>query len=255
MYLGLDCSTQGLKATLVDAAGRVVGSYSVHYDTELAQYGTRGGCHEDPATGVATVPAALLADAVGMLLGKMAAAGAPLDRVAAVSGSGQQHGSVYLTAAAPAALAALRGPLFGAELTAAGAFAAAHCPMWRDSSTTLQCEALEAAYPGGAAALAAATGSRAYTRFTGVQVRRRWSRAPSRGSHSPADPQGGDADARRVCRDRARVPDQLLRRVPVAGRRCPPRHERRLWDESAFAGNAGSYCSAQCGFSLLTPGC
>ena len=51
----------------------------------------------------------------------------------------------------------------------ADAFAIPNSPVWMDSSTTKQCELLEEAL-GGPEAVAVATGSRAYERFTGNQI-------------------------------------------------------------------------------------
>ena len=73
----------------------------------------------------------------------MKAKGFPLARVAAVSGSGQQHGSAYWKAGA---LAKLRGLKAGTPLVTqlAGAFSIQESPIWMDSSTTEQCRALGA---------------------------------------------------------------------------------------------------------------
>lgn len=51
----------------------------------------------------------------------------------------------------------------------ANSLSIADSPIWRDSSTTAQCRALEEGV-GGAQNLANITGSRAYERFTGSQI-------------------------------------------------------------------------------------
>ncbi|CAN0567911.1 unnamed protein product, partial [Laminaria digitata] len=50
-----------------------------------------------------------------------------------------------------------------------GCFARRDCPIWADSSTEKDCHNLEEAL-GGPAAVAEATGSAAYCRFSGNQV-------------------------------------------------------------------------------------
>jgi len=108
----------------------------------------------------------------------MTSAGVSFMDVSAVSGSGQQHGSVYWAAGAGAKLGALaggRGPL---KAQLAGAFSVPASPIWMDSSTGAQCAALEGAL-GGPAAVAALTGSRAYERFTGNQVAKVAAHAPA----------------------------------------------------------------------------
>ena len=82
--------------------------------------------------------------ALDLLLARMQAEGFAFGRVAAVSGSGQQHGSVYWGGAGEALLAGMGGdaPL-AAQLK--DAFAHHASPIWADSSTSVQCSALEAA--------------------------------------------------------------------------------------------------------------
>ncbi len=90
-------------------------------------------------------------DALEAMLGRLAA-GVDGSGLRAVSGSAQQHGSVYCGDTP-------------AQLTRPTA------PIWMDSSTWRECAEIEAAL-GGAPAAARLTGSRAYPRFTGPQIRR-----------------------------------------------------------------------------------
>lgn len=107
-------------------------------------------------------------EALDLLLSKMKAEGFAFGKVAAVSGSGQQHGSVYWKSGSKAKLNKLAG---GAPLKTqlADAFRVGDSPIWMDSSTSAQCAALEKAL-GGPQAVADITGSRAYERFTGNQI-------------------------------------------------------------------------------------
>ena len=101
-------------------------------------------------------------------MGQMKAKGFPFAQVAAVSGSGQQHGSAYWRTGARATLRGLKaGTSLKSQL--AGAFRVSESPIWMDSSTSAQCAALEKAL-GGAQKVAELTGSRAYERFTGNQI-------------------------------------------------------------------------------------
>ncbi|CAD6266642.1 unnamed protein product [Miscanthus lutarioriparius] len=176
LFLGLDCSTQSLKATVLDAGLGIVATDSVHFDSDLPHYGTRGGVlrDQDPAErGRIVSPPLMWAEALDLLLGRLRRR-ADLRRVAAVSGSAQQHGSVYWAKGAGAALATLdpaAGEGLGPQLAAAGALAAPESPVWMDSSTAAQCREVEAAM-GGPLRLARLTGCRAHRRCTGPQIRK-----------------------------------------------------------------------------------
>ncbi|XP_062204435.1 xylulose kinase 2-like isoform X1 [Phragmites australis] len=170
LFLGFDCSTQSLKATVLDAGLAVVAADSVHFDSELPHYGTEGGIRRDPAErGRIVSPPQMWAEALDLLLDRLSPR-VDLRRVAAVSGSAQQHGSVYWGKGAGAALATL-DPAKNLAPQLAGAFAAPESPVWMDSSTTAQCREVEAAM-GGPLRLAALTGCRAHERCTGPQIRR-----------------------------------------------------------------------------------
>ena len=166
LYLGLDSSTQSLTAIVIDVPStslgasdrrQVVFESSLQFDTALPQYGTRHGVlpHDDPS--IAQSSPAMWADALDLMLARVAASGLDLSRLAAVSGSAQQHGSVYLG----------RGPLHPRAVPLSRAVA----PIWMDCSTSAECAEITAAV-GGNGQLAAHTGSRAFERFTGPQIRK-----------------------------------------------------------------------------------
>jgi len=173
LYLGLDASTQSLTAIVVDAAGnrrRIVFESTLAFDEALPQYGTRHGVLPRTDQAAAFSSPLMWADALDMMLARVAQSGVDLSRIAAISGSAQQHGSVYLNANASSVLATLDparppGPQLAPVLSRAVA------PIWMDSTTTCECEEIESAV-GGAAALAQRTGSRAFERFTGPQIRK-----------------------------------------------------------------------------------
>lgn len=153
-YLGLDSSTQSLSAVLIavqDGRASVAWQHVLVFDEALPQYGTRHGVlpFDDPAVVVA--PPQMWGDALEVMFGALAASGQDLSRLRAISGSAQQHGSVYLAAD--------------------GSFSRPVSPIWMDSSTREECREITDAV-GGSAALAQRTGSRACERFTGPQIRK-----------------------------------------------------------------------------------
>jgi xylulokinase len=173
LYLGLDSSTQSLTAVVIEVAGdqaRVVLETSIAFDDALPHYGTEHGVlpRLDPAVAVSSP--VMWAEALDLMMARLAAGDVDMGRLAAICGSAQQHGSVYLTEDAGPRLASL-----DAALPLAGQIEALLsrpvAPIWMDSSTTAECAAIAAAV-GGPSVLSARTGSRAFERFTGPQIRK-----------------------------------------------------------------------------------
>ncbi len=175
-FLGLDAGTQGLTAVMIDLdRGRVTARVALPFST-LPAWGAPLGFlnHADPA--IRHAPPLLWVEALDRLLGRLAAAGAPLGRVLAVSGSGQQHGSVYLAPGFGERLAGLDPAVSPAEQLR-GIFTRETAPIWMDSSTGAECAEIAAAM-GGAERVTEITGSPPVERFTGPQVRAFWKRDP-----------------------------------------------------------------------------
>ncbi|NXK57549.1 XYLB kinase, partial [Sylvietta virens] len=114
--------------------------------------------------------------ALDMILEKMKSSGFNFSQIRALSGAGQQHGSVYWKKGSIQILknASSELPL---HQSLKGCFSVSNSPIWMDSSTASQCRALEKAV-GGAQHLASVTGSRAYERFTGNQIAKIYSQNP-----------------------------------------------------------------------------
>lgn len=174
IYLGLDSSTQSVSATVIEVSGgtrRVLLERSFRYDERLPGYGTRHGVLPSADPQVAHGSPLLWAEGLDLMIAELVRApDVDWRDLRAISGSAQQHGSVYLGAAATTTLGALdpAQPLVG-QLD--GLPTRATSPIWMDSSTRRQCDAIEAAL-GGAGVLARLTGSRAFERFTGPQIRK-----------------------------------------------------------------------------------
>uniref|UniRef100_A0A674AT73 Xylulose kinase n=1 Tax=Salmo trutta TaxID=8032 RepID=A0A674AT73_SALTR len=177
-YLGFDFSTQQLKVVAVDGNLSVVHQDSVQFDSELPEFGTQGGVHIHADSLTVTSPVLMWVKALDLILGKMKNAGFDFSRVKALSGSGQQHGSVYWRKGTNQVLRDLHPGKSLHELLKGG-FAVSDSPVWMDSSTTEQCQYLETAV-GGAQRVADITGSRAYERFTGNQIAKIYKAQPEK---------------------------------------------------------------------------
>jgi xylulokinase len=181
LYLGLDSSTQGITAIVVSIDGeerQVVFQSSLDFDDALPHYGTEHGVLPRRDPHVVTSSPVMWAEALDLTMSNVAASGLDLEQLAAVSGSAQQHGSVYLNSSWLPMVRTLdsRRPL--AEQIR-HAFARDQSPIWMDSSTAVECAEITAAV-GGEQVLARRTGSRAFERFTGPQIRRFFKQSPER---------------------------------------------------------------------------
>jgi xylulokinase len=173
LYLGLDCSTQSLSAVVLESSGdrhRAVYEVSLPFDDTLPHYGTRHGVLPSSRPGIAHASPVMWVEALDAMFAELGRSGLDLRRLAALAGSAQQHGSVYLNDGAGRGLEAL-DPTRPLPPQLVPLLSRPVAPIWMDSSTTAECAAIEAAV-GGAGALAQRTGSRAFERFTGPQIRK-----------------------------------------------------------------------------------
>ncbi|KAM6908154.1 xylulose kinase isoform 1-T1 [Lycodopsis pacificus] len=168
LFLGFDFSTQQLKVVAIDENLNVVHQNNVQFDSELPEFRTQGGVHIHADRLTVTSPVLMWVKALDLLLDKMKGAGLAYSRVRALSGSGQQHGSVFWRRGASETLKDL-DPDQDLHQLLQDSFSVSHSPVWMDSSSRQQCEELQTA-AGGAGSLAEITGSRAYERFTGNQI-------------------------------------------------------------------------------------
>lgn len=170
-YLGLDSSTQSMSAIVIDAqSGDVVYSKSINFGESLPQYKSPSGYLANSDSSVVHSDPLMWLEALDLLFKKMKDEGFNFSEVEGISGSGQQHGSVYLNAKFFDAVKNLDlvkdlkdqfKPLLSRTTS----------PIWMDTSTTKECAEMAQAL-GGNENLSAITGSGAIERFTGSQIRK-----------------------------------------------------------------------------------
>uniref|UniRef100_F1L1I1 Xylulose kinase n=1 Tax=Ascaris suum TaxID=6253 RepID=F1L1I1_ASCSU len=167
LFLGMDLSTQQLKAIVIDDQCHVVNSVAVNFASELPEFKTENGVHRHSDGRTVTSPVHMWLKAIDMCFTKLTK-NVDVARIRAISGCGQQHGTVYWNGNAEKCLSNLckSNNLVDALKDA---FAKNDSPIWMDSSTTEECEHMERAV-GGPMALANITGSRAFHRFSGNQI-------------------------------------------------------------------------------------
>jgi xylulokinase len=171
LFLGLDASTQSMSALVLDVdSGATVHELSINFEQTFPRYGVRNGVLPHPDPRVVHSSPLLWVEALVRVFDTLKAEGPPMAEIQAVSGSGQQHGSVYLNGSFDEALRALT-PDDDVVARLRPALSRPTSPVWMDSSTTEECAEIEAAL-GGRAATAALTGSAACERFTGPQIRK-----------------------------------------------------------------------------------
>uniref|UniRef100_A0A8C2XHC4 Xylulose kinase n=1 Tax=Cyclopterus lumpus TaxID=8103 RepID=A0A8C2XHC4_CYCLU len=141
LYLGFDFSTQQLKVVVIDGDLNVVHQDNVQFDSELPEFRTLGGVHVHADRLTVTSPVLMWV---------------------------KQHGSVFWRRGASETLQHL-DPNQDLHQLLQDSFSVSSGPVWMDSSSSRQCDELQAA-AGGAVRLAEITGSRAYERFTGNQI-------------------------------------------------------------------------------------
>src|ERR1019366_5309042 len=169
LFLGLDSSTQSLSAVVIDLDTRkVVCEKSLNFDQALPQYKTQNGVlpNRDPL--VKHSSPLLWAPALDLLFAQMKKDGVALGEILAISGSGQQHGSVYFNERIDAALANL-DPQKTLVENLRGVFTRKTSPIWMDSSTAAECAEIRKKL-GGIKYTASRTGSDTSGPFTGPQI-------------------------------------------------------------------------------------
>jgi xylulokinase len=165
LFLGLDCSTQSLSAVVVDySAKKIVFESQLIFEKEFPEYETTSGTLRQGL--VVHSPPLMWIEALERFFSQLRNQ-IDTSHILALSGSAQQHGSVYLGEAFPHALKK-SGPL---KERLAHVFSRPTAPIWMDASTEKECEEIRNAL-GGMRAVIEATGSNTFERFTAAQIRK-----------------------------------------------------------------------------------
>ena len=160
LTLGIDSSTQGVKAVAWDVDGqKVVFSASVNYGRDLPQYASPDGFLPNDDVLVRHADPRMWVEGLELVLAKLRTVGCPMSEIAAIGGDAQQHATVFLSE-------------HGVEMLRSGEvesswFSRATSPIWMDSSTGAEVAALDAKF---GARLQSDTGSPAIERFAGPQI-------------------------------------------------------------------------------------
>ena len=89
LFLGLDLSTQQLKAIVISEDSAVVHEVSVGFDKDLPRYGTKNGALKGPDEGEVTSPVSMWLEALDLLMQRMKDAGVDFNSIMGISGAGQ----------------------------------------------------------------------------------------------------------------------------------------------------------------------
>jgi xylulokinase len=96
-FLGLDCSTQSLTAVLINLSNNeIIIRYSINFDEELPHYNTQNGVFSSNGGKVVHSNPLMWVEALELVFKALVQKNLPLNKIKAISGSGQQHGTVYL---------------------------------------------------------------------------------------------------------------------------------------------------------------
>lgn len=139
----------------------VVYDAKVDFDQDFgAKYGVKKGVLVNEDEGEVFAPVAMWLESLDLVLQRLHDKKTPMDRIRGISGSCQQHGSVYWSGQAEALLGGLKAdkPLVD-QLK--DAFSHPYGPNWQDHSTQNECDKFDAAL-GSAERLAEVTGSAAH---------------------------------------------------------------------------------------------
>jgi xylulokinase len=170
-FLGIDCSTQSLTGVLINLSkNEIIIRHSINFDEELPHYNTQNGVFSSNGGKVVHSNPLMWVEALELLFKALVQKNLPLNEIKAISGSGQQHGTVYLNNSFGTTLKNLDSKKSLVNQLQK-VFTRETSPIWMDSSTTKQCEEIRLEL-GGLEPTISITGSNTFERFSGPQIRK-----------------------------------------------------------------------------------
>jgi xylulokinase len=167
--LGLDFSTQSVKALVLDAhSAEVVYTDSFDYDTSFPGYGTRGGVLQSDHPATRHTSPIMLLEALDLIFSRLQESGLDLASIGAVKVDAMQHCTVYADASFGNRIGALdaeRNLLEQLE----SSITRRTSPIWEDRSPVKEAEFLDKALKG-LGSISAITGNKVELRFPASQI-------------------------------------------------------------------------------------
>jgi xylulokinase len=144
MFLGIDCSTQSMKIIVINEIKDILAEVNVNYDSELPYYNTKNGVvrfFEKDIEHIYT-PTLLFIEALELALEKLSKK-FNLSKIKGISGSGQQHGSVWWKNNTIGLLQRINDSEIDVENNnlcnlLKDSFSLTLSPIWMDNSTTVE---------------------------------------------------------------------------------------------------------------------
>ena len=168
--LGIDGSTQSMSAIVIDLDdNRIVCECAINFGERLPHYNSPNGFFYGESSNEVYSDPLMWLDAIDLLFDELKGL-CDLSKVKAISGAGQQHGSVYLNSKWHNTINNL-DPNQPLSKQIQPCLSRSHSPIWMDTSTTLECQEIAQAL-GGNNIICQKSGSVAIERFTGPQIRR-----------------------------------------------------------------------------------
>ncbi|MFX0035373.1 MAG: xylulokinase [Candidatus Hermodarchaeota archaeon] len=176
-FLGLDCSTQSLTGIVIDFEGKkIIINISLPYSEYFPEFNTDHGIIKFEDEKVVHSYPLMWVEALDKLFSIFKEKNLDFNSIKAISGSGQQHGTIYLNEKFEMALKNLNlNKNLKEQLE--DVFTRETAPIWMDSSTNKQCQEIRVAI-GGMLKTIKLTGSDTFERFSGPQIRKFYQQNP-----------------------------------------------------------------------------